>query len=217
MKNRDNKIFRAGEYYHIFNRGVGKTDIFLDESDHIFFLRRLRENVVPEKVPFSERREPSPGGYVRKEMPPGSFALICYCLMLNHFHLLIRQETDLPVSKLLLKIGTSYSKYFNQKYERIGGSFQDAFKAVNINTDSYLLWLSAYIHQNPKVAGLVENLENYQWSSYPDYIGARNGTLCEKGIILSQFDNKQDYKKFVEDSYAKIKKKKEMESLLLDE
>jgi len=216
MKHRDYKLFRAGEYYHIFNRGNAKQNIFLDDRDYLFFLKRSRENIVPEKVPFSQRRAPSPGGYVRKDTPPNSFALVCYCLMPNHFHLLIRQDTDLSISNLMLKVVTSYSKYFNRRYDRVGSLFQGPFKAVNISTDSYLLWLSAYIHQNPKVAGLVKNLEAYQWSSYPDFVGLRNGTLCEQGIVLSQFQGREDYANFVENSYEKIKQSKEVKELFLD-
>jgi len=136
--------------------------------------------------------------------------------MPNHFHLLIRQDTDLSISNLMLKVVTSYSKYFNRRYDRVGSLFQGPFKAVNISTDSYLLWLSAYIHQNPKVAGLVKNLEAYQWSSYPDFVGLRNGTLCEQGIVLSQFQGREDYANFVENSYEKIKQSKEVKELFLD-
>jgi len=116
----------------------------------------------------------------------------------------------------MLKVVTSYSKYFNRRYDRVGSLFQGPFKAVNISTDSYLLWLSAYIHQNPKVAGLVKNLEAYQWSSYPDFVGLRNGTLCEQGIVLSQFQGREDYANFVENSYEKIKQSKEVKELFLD-
>jgi putative transposase len=136
--------------------------------------------------------------------------------MPNHFHLEIRQNADIPISKLIAKVCTSYGKYFNKKYEKVGGLFQDAFKAVHIESDSQLLWLSAYIHNNPKVAGLIENLKDYQWSSYPDYAGLRQGTLCDKNFILKQFANVDAYKKFVDDAFEKIKERKDLEHLFLD-
>jgi hypothetical protein len=136
--------------------------------------------------------------------------------MPNHFHFLIRQNGILPISKLIAKVCTGYSMYFNKRNERVGSLFQDAFKAILVDSDPYLLWLSAYIHQNPTVAGLVKNPEDYQWSSYLDYVGARKGALCEKDVILGQFPNVRAYSKFVEESLAKIKERKDLEHLLLD-
>ncbi|MDP2932641.1 MAG: transposase, partial [bacterium] len=137
-------------------------------------------------------------------------------LMPNHFHFEMRQNADVSISKLLTKISTSYSKYYNKKYDHTGHIFQDQFKSVLITGDEQLLWLSAYIHANPLVAGLVKRLEDWQWGSYPDYIGLRQGTLCEKASILDQFKSVEEYRKFVESSVVEIKKRKEMESLLLD-
>jgi REP element-mobilizing transposase RayT len=180
MKNRDYKEFAANQFYHIYNRGQGKGDIFLDNADRKFFLLRLKENLWPEQATIT----PSPGGYIRQLLPSKSFCLHCYCLMPNHFHFLLEQTSNLPISKLLAKVCTSYSKYFNKKYERVGHTFQDAFKAVLVVSDAQLLWLSAYIHQNPNVGGLVTKLSDYPWSSYLDYAGTRNGTLVDKSFIL---------------------------------
>jgi putative transposase len=215
MNYRDYKIFSPNHYYHIFNRGVGKMDIFKDEADFLFFLHLIRENLFPRSVPV--RRESSASRYVRKTLPPNSYTLICYCLMPNHFHLLVRQDELIAVSKLISKVCTSYSKYFNKKYDRVGHVFQDAFKAVLIESDSQLLWTSAYIHNNPKTADLVKDLKDYHWSSYLDYSGLRQGTLCDKKFILKQFKNVDAYKKFVDDAFVKIKERKDLEYLLLDE
>lgn len=217
MNNRDYKIFAPNNYYHVFNRGVGKMDIFKDEADYRFFLYRFKENIVPEMVPFSKRREPSPGGYVRRVLPPGSFGIICYCLMPNHFHFLIKQNAQLPVSKLISKICTSYAKYFNLKYERIGSVFQGAFKAVSVDNDSYLKWLSAYIHSNPVIAGLAKNPRDYQWSSMPEYAGIRDGVLCEKDFILEMFGKQPGkYEQFVTETAPLIKTRKDVQHLLLE-
>ncbi len=179
MRYRDYKNFASGQCYHLYNRGEGKQDIFLDDDDRRFFLMRLKEYLWPDKV----QTKPSIGGYIRKPLPPGSFNLLAYCLMPNHFHLLIKQLTNLSISKLIARVCTSYSVYFNKKYERVGHVFQDQYKAVLVEHDSYLTWLSAYIHENPKVAGLVSNLEDYTWSSYKDYLGLRQGTLCNKNLF----------------------------------
>jgi hypothetical protein len=116
----------------------------------------------------------------------------------------------------MAKVCTSYSKYFNKKYNLVGHIFQDQFKAVLVDSDSYFLWLSAYIHQNPKVAGLVSDLHNYPWSSYLDYAGLRNGQLSDKTILLGMMPAGGAYSVFVENSFEYIKARKDFEHLLLD-
>lgn len=215
MNNRDYKIFGAGSYYHIYNRGNGKRKVFLNDSDFKVFLFRLKENLFPELA--AEMNKGKSARYHRQVLPSGAFSLICYCLMPNHFHLLVRQNIDLSVSELLKKVCTGYAKYFNKAHETVGSLFEHKFRAVGIESDSYLLWLSAYIHQNPKVAGLVEDLSKWQYSSYLDYVGLRAGKLCEKEIILGQFKNPKEYEVFVSESYEKIKERKDLQYLLLDE
>jgi putative transposase len=210
MKNRDYKEFAPGEVYHVYNRGNGKQDIFLDNSDYTFFIARLKEYLFLkpyESIPSANRKYT----YVREPIPEGSFTMLCYCLMPNHFHFVVKQNGDIPVSKLISKLCTGYSIYINKKYEHTGGVFQGCFKSVNVKGDEYLSWLSAYIHQNPKVGDLVKDLEDYEWSSYLDYVGLRNDELCDKSLILGIFDdNKKEYKKFVSSSYDIIKGKKLM-------
>jgi putative transposase len=196
MNNRDYKNFVSGGYYHIYNRGNGKMDIFRDDQDYYSFLKRLRLVLgMDDKLPTNLRIIP----FKKK-----SFLVVCYCLMANHFHILIKQNTLIPISNLVSKICTSYSKYFNKKYDRVGHLFQDQFKAVNVNDDRYLLWLSAYIHLNPKLAGLCDPAE-YKWSSYREYIDDIEGGLCDSSIILERFKNRDEYVQFVEDGFQKIK------------
>ncbi len=206
MNNRDYKKSGAGTYYHIFNRGNNKNDIFLNNEDFNFFLLRLKQNLFPD----DKSRERL------SLLPENSFSLISYCLMSNHFHLLLRQNGEISSSKLLSKLCTSYSKYFNKKHERIGHLFQDQFKQVMIDDNAYLVWLTAYIHQNPKVANLVDNLEEYRWSSYPEFVGLRETTLCDKSVILEQYQGIKEFKKFTDDSYKIIKNNKVARDLLID-
>ena len=215
MRYRDYKTFAPGNYYHVFNRGNGKNNIFLDPQDYGIFIHRVMENFFPENEPPKELSSLDLK-YHRKKLPAEAFSLICYCLMPNHFHFLIRQNGNVKISKLIQKLCTGYAKYFQKKYEHTGHLFQGAFKAINVENESYLMWLSAYIHQNPGVGGIVENLEDYPYSSYPDYIGKRNENLCSKDIILVKFKNADDYKKFVEDSGPLIAQRKDIQSLFLD-
>ncbi|MEK7669566.1 MAG: transposase [Patescibacteria group bacterium] len=190
MNNRDYKEFAKGETYHIYNRGVGKMNIFKDEEDFKVFLFRLKENLFPELM---KRKGLPRSAYRRKALPPNSFDLIAYCLMPNHFHLLIKQNSDISISVLVLKLCGGYSKYFNKKYNRVGSLFQDKFKAVPIHKNEQLLWTSLYIHENPLKAEIVNDLSNYKWSSYLNYAGSQNNILCKKEIILGQLNSPKTY------------------------
>lgn len=205
MKNRDYKKFGQGEYCHIYNRGNEKRDIFLDGQDFGFFMMRLKQNLLGENYK----------GLRSQALPADSFSLISYCLMPNHFHLLIRQNREIPTTKLMLRLCTSYSIYFNKRYERVGHVFQDQYKQVSVGDNAYLTWLSAYIHQNPKVAGMTDSPEDYKWSSYLEFAKNIDG-ICDKDIILNQFDIKNKYTTFVNESLEIIKNHKEVEHLLLD-
>ncbi len=187
MNNRDYKEVGPDTFYHVFNRGTAKTKIFLSTDDYAFFLSRLRESLYPVIIDRAELAKTR--SYVRTQLPAGAFDLVCYCLMPNHFHFLLRQNTDLPVSKLIGKLCTGYSKYFNKKYKRVGSLFQDQFKSVPITSNEQLLWISAYIHRNPSEAGLVGKLGDYPYSSYLDFAGLRNGTLCKKEAVMEQCGN----------------------------
>lgn len=228
MNTRDYKQFAEGQYYHVFNRGNAKANIFLDNQDYGFFLMRMRQNLFPGEDNKS-----------RTPLPSDSFSLISYCLMPNHFHFLIRQNREIPTTKLMLRLCTSYSIYFNKKYDKVGHVFQDQYKQVVVDDNDHLVWLSAYIHQNPKVAGLVRSPEDYKWSSYVEYLGGVGDNLCDKRIVLDQFQNSQsglmghvrmtltgltessspvrNYKMFVDEAYGIIKEKKDLEHLLIDD
>lgn len=190
MRNRDYKQFAQGGIYHIYNRGVGKMKIFLDNEDYEMFLSRLEENLFPEKIDSSnfswaEKR--------RKLLSPNSFDLVSYCLMPNHFHLIIQQLSTVSLSSLLLKVCTSYAMYFNKKYERVGTLFQDQSKAVLIETNEQLLWTSFYVHKNPLEAEIVKELSDHKWNSYLEYAGLENRSLCKKGILIGQFNSRESF------------------------
>jgi REP element-mobilizing transposase RayT len=218
MNNRDYKQFAAGEYYHLYNRGNGKMDIFKDPEDYAFLRKRLTEYLQPGPHTMGTiavgRKDPVQR---RKAFPVGAFSLIAFCLMPNHFHLLMRQNADVPLSTLMLNLWTGYSKYFNKKYDRVGTLFQDQFKAVRIDDDVYLTWLSAYIHQNPTVARLTERPEDYPHSSYREYMGLVQNALCDPGIVLDQFTDLAAYEEFVRDGLEDMRTRKEMRAFSIDD
>ena len=209
MGNRDYKESGENAYFHVYNRGNSKNDIFLSDEDYRLFILRLNQNLFPDLY--------KPKRIFSDPLPEGSFSLISYCLMPNHFHLLIRQNKSLPISRLILKVCTSYSKYFNRKYDRVGHVFQDQYKQVLVDHNDYLKWLSAYIHQNPVTAGIVKNPDDYRWSSAGDYIGQGNHLMqCDKAVVLDQFGGSIDYLSFMKESGEIIKRKKDLGNLFLD-
>jgi len=202
MRYRDYKEHGKDCFYHIYNRGNTKSEIFIDDEDYSFFLHKLRQNLFPSQFINKNillRSQP---------LPDNAFSLISYCLMPNHFHLLLKQNSEISPSRLMLKLCTSYSMYFNKKYDRVGHLFQDQFKQVLVNQDNHFKWLIAYIHQNPKIGRLVNDLEKYKWSSYSDYIKTNESLLCDQSIVQESFKSGDDFKRFVESAYELIRNRK---------
>jgi REP element-mobilizing transposase RayT len=166
--------FLADEYYHIYNRGNNFQPIFFERENYLFFLRQLRQYLVPRVL-----------------------EIIAYCLMPTHYHILGRLVTD-DLSAHMQPFALSYTKAVNKRYGRAGSLFQGPFKAIRVDREAYLLHLSRYIHLNPVRAGLVPRPEDWEFSSYRDFVGIRRGTLPRPEIVLAQFSSSGDYRAFVE-------------------
>ncbi len=197
MKNRDYKQFACGSIVHVYNRGNNRENIFYSEEDYKAFVFRLGLSLGFEMEELTEHPMTSiPYSRIRiTNTKKGEFKLHAFCLMKNHFHLLIEQCSDIPISKLISKICTSYAMYINKKYKRVGHIFQDQFKSVLIESDSQLMWTSTYIHMNPVKDGLVKSPAQYKWSSYNDYISGRNLPITHTDFLLSTFETKQNFEK----------------------
>jgi len=197
MKNRDYKNFAPEAIVHIYNRGNNKEKIFFKEQDYKAFLFRLglclgftEEELNKEKsiaMPYSRIRI--------TDTDKKDFKLHAFCLIPNHFHLLIEQIGDIPISKLISKLCTSYAKYVNKKYKRVGHIFQDQFKAVLIENDPQLIWTSSYIHMNPVKDKLVKYPEDYKWSSYQDFALNRNLPIVYKDFLIETFGDQKSFVK----------------------
>jgi putative transposase len=130
--------------------------------------------------------------------------ILLFTLLPNHFHLLLRQKREDGIVKFMQKLGTGYSMYFNQKYNRVGGLFQGRFKAVLISTEVHFIHLPQYIHTNPLSLNYggstsIEFLKNYRWSSFPDYIGMKNfPSITNREFLLDVFRGEESYKKHTE-------------------
>ncbi len=216
--------FVNDEYYHIYNRGVDKRIIFEDKNDlDRFFLSMDEFNVIDpigsiyENAIYKKRF----GDRVPKSAPKSSLVeFVCYCLNPNHYHFLMRQLVDEGIKKFMHRLGSGYATYFDKKYKRSGSLFEGRFKAIHVDSESYLLHLSAYINLNykihPKFWNFGDPVPKLYKSSWEEYLGLNQEKFCQKDIILSQFDTVESYKKFAEESLEKIKERKELEKFLLE-
>jgi putative transposase len=166
-------------FYHLYNRGNNKQNIFFEEMNYHYFL-----------------------DVVKKYFIKGAIHIHAYCLMPNHFHFIIETTSDADVSRFIQHSMIAYVKAINKRYDRVGHLFQDRFKIKNIDSTEYLLHLSRYIHINPVMAGLVKVPELWDFSSYQSYIRNKVQNEITTEFILSHFKNAQEYKIFVE-SFAK--------------
>ena len=188
MPKRDYKSTGENGYFHAFNRGNNLQNIFLDNEDYKFFIFKLKQNIFPDET--LKRMRP---------IPSGSYSVLSYCLMPNHFHLLLRQNNKYTIQQLLLRVCTSYSMYFNKKYKRKGHVFQDRFKQAEIEDDEQLLWIHAYIILNPVIDKLNGSIENYKWSSYREFFNPSAG-FCDKSFVYEKLGGAIGFDKFLKDA-----------------
>jgi len=194
-------VFSEEEYYHVFNRGTEKRKIFLTNKDKNRFVRLLF--ICNSKKPVVFRLvqgEP----LVKIDRGETLVDIICYCLMDNHFHLLLKEKTEGGISLFMNKLCTAYSMYFNTKNERTGSLFEGNFKAFHADKDEYLKYLFSYIHLNPiklidpawkekKITNIKkakEFLLSYKYSSYLDYLGF----VREENLILNEKKSPEYFK-----------------------
>ncbi len=217
MGNRDYKNFTKDSIYHLYNRGNNKETIFRDEQDYRTFLFRLGLVLGIEKKDLNKCEiTKSPKSRIRiKSLKSDNFKLHAFCLMRNHIHLLVEQCGDESISKLLLKLSTSFSKYINLKYKRVGHVFQDRFKSVKIETNPQLMLISSYIHMNPVKDSKVSKPEDYKWSSYLDFIENRDNPIIYRKFLIEIFGNKDNFIKENTKLYKKIVSKAAFDILSL--
>lgn len=174
-------------YYHVYARGSNKQKIFIDSTDYNYFLS-LFDRYLSKCQAISKTGEAYPH-YA------GKVNVVAYCLMSNHFHLLVYQKKLPYLEKLMRSIMTSYSRYFNLRYKRTGSLFESRYKAVHIDDDSYLQHITRYIHLNPR------RWEQYRYSSLKYYKDTTNRqpVWLNTKPILDLFEDTDEYMQFVAD------------------
>lgn len=180
------KNYVEGGYYHIYNRGVEKRDIFLDKQDCVVFQRYLKLYLAdPQEV--KKIQIPRLQVFLQNNMY-GELDLLAFSLMPNHIHLQVRQNSKDSIAKLMRRLTTSYVMYFNRKYKRVGALFQNVYKAARIQDDFYLLHLSRYIHLNPtKIKH--DAIDFTDFCSMPYYTGKKEASWVQKEEILNYFNS----------------------------
>lgn len=163
-------------FYHVLNRGINKQQIFFSPKDYLFFLKKLKE--LKDKYDHS---------------------IYAFCLMPNHFHISI-QTRKVPISKIMSSLTTSYSMYFNRTFKHFGPVFQNRFKSILIENDSYFLKLSQYIYLNPVKAGIISDPLLYPFSSIQEAIGGKPLNILDSDIVRLIGETKgsqKEYKRFI--------------------
>jgi putative transposase len=179
------KLDAPESFYHVYARGNSRGKIFADADDYAYFIRLLQRYLSAEEAhdPYGISY---PNFYNKVE-------LISYCLMPNHFHLLLYQHQPAAMSALMRSLLTSYSRYFNKKYHRSGSLFETRYKASLISDDAYLQHITRYIHLNPR------QWRSYEYSSLLYFLQQSTETWIRPKRVLSMFNSSDEYFRFVED------------------
>ena len=207
-------IFTPGEYYHLYNRGVDKRNIFTREPDYERFLTLLYACNGTRGVDLDEQGK-SIGTLLKNQINRGEPLIdICsYVLMPNHFHVMVREIREGGVGRFMQKFGVAYTSYFNKKYDRTGSLFQGTYKARHGSKDPYCSYVISYIHLNPiklvepkwKETGIINRksaekfLLQYKYSSYLDYCGNSRveSLILNKASLPTSYTSAGDFKKEV--------------------
>lgn len=206
-----------GEVYHIFNRSIAKYKIFNKSENYLRFIELLNYYRFTNNTLSYSRYLTTSRAMISKGFGGETFVdIIAYCIMPTHFHLILKQNTENGITNYLSKVENSYSKYVNTIFKRKGPLWEARFQSVHINTDEQLLHLTRYIHLNPSSAGLVNKPEDWEYSSYHNYLSESKGDeLCIFRNIID-LSSKQ-YQKFVNDRIAYQKELSIIKSQLIDD
>lgn len=168
--------YLPGHYYHLYNRGAHQFSIFKEPENYLFVLRKIKHYLVALEL-----------------------SMIVYCLMPNHYHFLVRQDGEQHAGLLPQRVSNSYTKAYNKRYDHSGTLFESNYRVKPVESDAHLLHLCRYIHGNPVKDGLVANPADWPYSNYQEWIGQRDGTLCDPEFVRQHFTSPVEYRSFVMD------------------
>ena len=213
------------EYYHIYNRGVDKRDVFLGDRDFSRFLLAMKllnyeQDGLMHKWRDYQITYPQKNFHDFLSVHVGSgknlVEIIAYCLNSNHYHFILKQSYKNNGIKIFMqRLGNSYTKYFNKKNERNGVLFQGRFKSSLIKPND-LLRMSVYVNCNCEIHGLVK-AKGYRWCGFQEYLGKANKKICSKAIVVDDFQDPNDYADYAREIVEDFKEIKEDEKVMLFE
>lgn len=216
--------FANEEFYHIYNRGVDKRRVFLDDNDYYrFFVSVCLLNDKQDGLLERWRNllkcnsKSNLHDFRRLNLRKPLVDVVAYCFNPNHYHLILKQLKERGIEKFMHRLGTSYTMFFNKKYDRSGSLFQGRFKSIHIDSNEYLLYLSAYVNRNYFIHGYGNS--SWKYSSLIEYDTKnikKEKKICNTNPVLSQFGNVKDYKDFLNKNSLYMKNKKETEKYLLE-
>jgi REP-associated tyrosine transposase len=199
-------------YYHVYNRGIDRRATFLNKREYaraIDLLSFYQYTTIPIRYSrYLSLPQETQQQYLQSMKDSGKIVEVtAYCLMPNHFHILIRQKKEKGVATYIANFMNAYTKYFNTKHQRTGPLFQGVFKAVYIETDEQLVHLTRYIHLNPVASSLIhpEQMHGYPWSSYPAYKDFVEDKVVSPMRVAEIHSIVSDYEHFVKDNVAYAK------------
>jgi len=209
--------FEDGRFYHIYNRGTDKRSIFLDNADLDRFMKYMR--LLNKTSPLRNLRDREKL-IESNDTEPRLVEFVAYCLNHNHFHFILSPIEVRGIEIFMQRLGTAYVMYFNNRYDRSGALFQGKFKDKHVNSNEYLLHLSAYVNLNDKTHGLPRGKASGKIrSSWQEYLNTQSEKICNKDIVLEQFQNRQEYVDFALATLADIQMRKHdevLEGMLID-
>jgi len=168
-------VFAPDHIYHVYNRGVNRMPIFANPDNYVYLLRKVKR--LLEELPLT---------------------VLAYCLMPNHYHFVLRQDDETPVSTFVKRLFQTYTQAFNKQQGRKGPLFEGRFRHVLVDRDQYVLHLCRYVHLNPVTAGLVADPAAWVYSNYLEWVEARQGTIVDRAFIRQFFPTPEDYAGFVQ-------------------
>lgn len=215
----------SGEIYHVTNRGIASQPVFTNKRDYHRFLETMQYYQNRETpIRFSKFLTLSVEERNRilenlKKQKDFMVEFISFCLMPNHFHLLLQQIANDGIAKFISNLTNSYTRYFNTKNKRKGPLFQGKFKAVRIENDNQLLHVVRYIHLNPYTSYVIKNIKDiasYPYSSFSEYLNLKDNQIINKAEVIGHFKTIKLFEKFTLDQADYQRKLEQIKHLSIE-
>ena len=213
------------EIYHVFNRSVAQQPIFRNRREHNIFTNLIeyyRFSYPPkrfshyQRLANEERVELLNNLYLKNKT---LVEIYSFCLMPNHYHILLKQKSENGIKDFIRLAQNSYSRYLNIKTKRFGALFQSPFKATRVDSDEQFIHVARYIHLNPLTTYLLKDLSSlsiYEWSSYIDYVGNNPRRFLNTSFLMFIIKDKERFKKFTADNLDYQRKLDKIKHLIID-